>query len=107
MGVRALVAGSSCSVTIESAREDATQTMRESGRKASARGPCTSVESTQPGVAGLPVTQATRVSAPVAASRRNVSTASLSVPAAATVVPSGETATADARASPPIGVQSL
>ena len=99
------MAGSSCNVTMESAREDATQTMRESGRNASARGPCTSVESTQPGVAGLPETHATRVSAPVAASRRNVSTASLSVPAAATVLPSGETATAEARARPPTGVQ--
>ena len=65
-----------------------------------------SVEGTQPAVAGLPATHETRVSAPVAGSRRNVITASSSVPAATTVAPSGETTTAEARARPPIGVQS-
>ncbi len=60
----------------------------------------------QPAVAAEAATQDTRVRAPVAGSRRSALTASSSVPTASTVRPSGEIATEEARASPPIGVQS-
>ena len=91
---------------MESAREDATQATRPSGRSAMPRGPCTSVEGRQPGVVAAPEMQETRVSPPLAGSRRNDVIASSSVPATSTVWPLGETATAEARPSPPTTAQS-
>ena len=98
------VVASICSVTMESAREAATQTCNPLGRMTSPRGPPIRVEGVQPAVAAEP-TQDTRVSAPLAGSRRNDSTASSSVPAAISVWPSGVIARAEARASPPTAVQ--
>ena len=78
------------------------------GPEGEPRGPCTSAESTQPGVGRIAGDAGDAREARRSRGRgRNVGTASLSVPAASDGVPSGETATAEARASPPIGVQSV
>ena len=91
---------------MESPREAPTQTTSPLGRMARERGPPTSVEGVQPVVAVEPEMHDTRVSAPLAGSRRNESTASSSVAAVITVRPSGVIATAEARARPPMAVQS-
>ena len=79
VGVSTPVVASICSVMMESAREAATQTCSPLGRMTRPRGPPIRVEGVQPAVAAEP-TQDTRVSAPLAGSRRNDSTASSSVP---------------------------